>query len=68
MSINKLVKDINSCLKYEFRDLKPSFEKVNLKEIIELGLNKYSLDIEQKKINLKVELDDLEIVTDIKIV
>lgn len=67
MSINKLVKDINSYLKYEFRDLKPSFEKVNLKEIIELGLNKYSLDIEQKKINLKVELDDLEIVTDIKI-
>ncbi|MBM6823214.1 histidine kinase dimerization/phospho-acceptor domain-containing protein, partial [Fusobacterium mortiferum] len=60
MSITKLVKDINSYLKYEFRDLKPSFEKVNLKEIIELGLNKYSLDIEQKKIKLKVELDDLE--------
>lgn len=67
MSINKLVKDINSYLKYEFRDLKPVFEKVNIKKIIEIGLNKYSLDIEQKDINLKIELEDLETITDAKI-
>lgn len=67
MSIDKLVKDINSYLKSEFKDLKPIFEKVNMKKVIEFGLKKYSLDIEQKKVDLKLELEDLEIKTDIKI-
>lgn len=67
MSIDKLVKDINSYLKSEFKDLKPTFEKVNMKKVIEFGLKKYSLDIEQKKVDLKLELEDLEIRTDVKI-
>ncbi len=67
MSIDKLVKDINSYLKSEFKDLKPTFEKVNMKKVIEFELKKYSLDIEQKKVDLKLELEDLEIKTDIKI-
>lgn len=67
MSIDKLVKDINSYLKSEFKDLKPTFEQVNMKKIIELGLKKYSLDIEQKKVDLKLELEDFEIKTDVKI-
>ena len=56
MSIDKLVKD-----------LKPTFEKINMKKVIEFGLKKYSLDIEQKKVDLKLELEDLEIKTDVKI-
>lgn len=67
MSIDKLVKDINSYLKYEFRDLKPKFEKINIKKIIESGLNKYSLDIEQKNINLEIKLENLSVITDVKI-
>lgn len=67
MSIDKLVKDINSYLKSEFKDLKPTFEKINMKKVIEFGLKKYSLDIEQKKVDLKLELEDFEIKTDVKI-
>lgn len=67
MSIDKLVKDINSYLKSEFKDLKPTFEKINMKKVIEFGLKKYSLDIEQKKVDLRLELEDLEIKTDVKI-
>lgn len=33
----------------------------------EKGLKKYSLDIEQKKVDLRLELEDLEIKTDVKI-
>ena len=67
MSIDKLVKDINGYLKSEFKDLKPNFEKFNMKKIVELGLKKYSLDIEQKDVQIKIELEDLEVVTDIKL-
>jgi len=67
MSIDKLVKDINSYLKSEFKDLKPTFEKINMKKVIEFGLKKYSLDIEQKKVDLRLELEDLEMKTDVKI-
>lgn len=67
MSIDKLVKDINGYLKSGFKDLKPNFEEVNIKRVVELGLKKYSLDIEQKDIELKTELEDLEVVTDIKL-
>ena len=67
MSIDKLVKDINSYLKSEFKDLKPTFEKINMKKVIEFGLKKYSLDIEQKRVDLRLELEDLEIKTDVKI-
>lgn len=38
-----------------------------MKKVIEFGLKKYSLDIEQKKVDLKLELEDLEIKTDVKI-
>lgn len=67
MSIDKLVKDINSYLKSEFKDLKPNFEEINIKKVIEFGLQKYSLDIEQKQVNLKLELENFEINSDIKL-
>lgn len=67
MSIDKLVKDINSYLKSEFRDLKPNFEKVNMKKVIEFGLKKYYLDIEQKEIDLKLDLDEIEVETDVRL-
>ena len=38
-----------------------------MKKVIEFGLKKYSLDIEQKKVDLRLELEDLEIKTDVKI-
>ena len=38
-----------------------------MKKVIEFGLKKYSLDIEQKKVDLRLELEDLEMKTDVKI-
>lgn len=67
VAINKLVKDINSYLKSEFKDLKPKFEKVNIKKLIENSLGRYMLDIEQKQVNLKLELENLEVETDLKL-
>lgn len=68
MSIDKLVKDINSYLKSEFRDLKPNLELYDMKKIVENEIKKYSLDIRQKKILFKTELESTKIKTDLRLI
>lgn len=54
MSIDKLVKDINSYLKSEFKDLKPTFEKINMKKVIEFGLKKILFRYRAEKSRFKI--------------
>lgn len=68
MSIDKLVKDINSYLKSEFRDLKPNLELYDIKKIVENEIKKYSLDIRQKNILFKTELESTKIKTDLRLI
>lgn len=66
LSMDRLVQNINTYLKTEYRTVEMNPEKIELKEFIENNFNKYKLDIKQKKIDLKCELEPEEITIDRK--
>lgn len=66
MSINKIVNDINDYLKFGFKHGKINLVKCNINSLLNIILEKYYLDINQRGIKLKKYCDDVQIETDIK--
>ncbi|WP_101473889.1 MULTISPECIES: ATP-binding protein [Fusobacterium] len=66
ITMDRIVQNINTFLKTEDKTVDLIPEHLNLKCAIEENLNKYKLDIAQKNIDLKCELEDLEIDIDRK--
>lgn len=56
--LNKLIKNLNTYLKYEFKFSKDNYEEFKLKEMLETELNKYALDFKKKDIKLGVDISD----------
>nr|WP_232010351.1 hypothetical protein [Fusobacterium varium] len=48
MFLDKLIKNLNTYLKYEFNFSDESYEEFQLKELLEEKLNKYNLDFVKK--------------------
>ncbi|MCF2640637.1 HAMP domain-containing histidine kinase [Fusobacterium varium] len=64
--LDKMIKDLNSCYSYEHEFFIVKKEKFNLKKFLQEILNKYLLDIEEKNIKLKVDIEDAELEGDLK--
>ena len=62
--LDKLIKNLNTYLKYEFKSSKDNYEEFRLKEMLESELNKYALDLKKKEIQLTVNISDEIIHTD----
>ncbi|MBR8749819.1 Sensor histidine kinase RcsC [Fusobacterium sp. DD29] len=66
LSMDKLVQNINSYLKTEYRTMDLIAEKIDLKKFIETNMDRYKLDIKQKNIKLNCYLESIEIEIDRK--
>lgn len=67
LSMDKLVKNINSYLKStDYAAVELVEEKLDVKSIIEQDIDRYRLDIRQKEINLKCDIEKTEVVIDKK--
>lgn len=64
--LDKMIKDLNSYHAYQHEFFTIKKEKINLRELFEKILEKYLLDIKEKKIKLKLDIDEDIINTDIK--
>ena len=56
--LDKLIKNLNTYLKYEFSFSDESYEEFHLKDILEEKLNKYNLDFIKKDIELITDIDE----------
>lgn len=57
LSMDKLLQNINIYLKTEDRRVKLDPEEIDLKKVLDENLAKYKLDIEQKKIEIKYDME-----------
>lgn len=64
--LDKMIKDLNSYHSYEHEFFTIKKEKFNFKEFLQDILNKYLLDIEEKNIRLKIDIEDKIIEEDLK--
>ena len=64
MFLDKLIKNLNTYLKYEFNFSDESYEEFQLKELLEEKLNKYNLDFVKKNIGIKIDIDESKIFID----
>lgn len=63
--LNKMIKDLNSYHRYESNFFEIEKKEIRIKDFIEGHLTKYRLDIEGKKINLTVNIEDEIIIEDL---
>lgn len=63
--LNKMIKDLNSYRRYEANFFEVEKKEIKIKEFIEGLLNKYRLDIEERKINLTINMEDEIIIEDL---
>lgn len=63
--LNKMIKDLNSYRRYEASFFEVEKKEIKIKEFIEGLLNKYRLDIEERKINLTINMEDEIIIEDL---
>lgn len=64
--LDKMIKDLNSYHSYEHEFFTIKKEKFNFKDFFQKILNKYLLDIEEKNIKLKMDIEDKIIEEDLK--
>ena len=62
--LDKLIKNLNTYLKYEFSFSDENYEEFQLKEVLEEKLNKYNLDFIKKDIELVNNISEESIFTD----
>ena len=62
--LDKLIKNLNTYLKYEFSFSDESYEEFQLKKLLDEKLNKYNLDFIKKNIELAINIDESEIFSD----
>ncbi|WP_462350859.1 sensor histidine kinase [Fusobacterium varium] len=63
--LNKMIKDLNSYHRYESNFFKIEKREIRIKDFITGLLSKYHLDIEERKINLIVDIEDKIIIGDL---
>ena len=63
--LNNMIKDLNSYHRYESNFFRIEKKEIKMKEFIDGLLTKYQLDIEERKINLFVNIEDKIIVEDL---
>lgn len=63
--LNKMIKDLNSYRRYEANFFEIEKKEIKIKEFIEGILNKYRLDIEERKISLTINMEDGIIIEDL---
>lgn len=63
--LNKMIKDLNSYRRYEANFFEIEKKEIKIKEFIEGLLNKYRLDIEERKISLTINMEDGIIIEDL---
>ena len=64
--LDKMIKDLNSYHSYEHEFFTIKKERFNFKEFLQSVLNKYLLDIEEKNIKLKIDIEDKIIEEDLQ--
>lgn len=64
--LDKMIKDLNSYHSYEHEFFTIKKEKFNFKGFLQDILNKYLLDIEEKNIRLKIDIEDKIVEEDLK--
>lgn len=64
--LDKMIKDLNSYHSYEHEFFSVKKEEIHIQEFIENILDKYLLDIKEKEIKLKLDIEEGIIIEDIK--